>query len=275
MGSVDRFFSEGLVLPTMPEVATRLLDSFDDEKAHFAAIVELAEQDQSLSAKILRLANSAHFGAGRNVTSLRQASVLLGLEALRNLLLSAIVVSAFPSTGGFDRIRFWRHCIATGAYSRWLGRKLGFDSDSAYLAGFLLRTGQILMAMQIPDLVRATELECVRPGRRMQVEQQKIGCSHPLVTAELARRWSLPDALIDAFRHAPAPLAARPFSLLAAVLHLAAIAADSGDLGGDQAPYGCEADPSLIEQLHLDPHWLQANLPSYASVTFSLDALLG
>jgi HD-like signal output (HDOD) protein len=274
MGAVDRFFATDAALPTMPEIARRLLDSFEDERADLRDIVELAEKDQSLSGKILKLANSAHFGISGNVTNLRQAAVLLGLETLRNLLLSATVVGAFPNASGIERIRFWRHCVATGGYSRWLGRKLGFDSDSAYLAGFLLRSGQILMASQLPDLVASIETACVRPAMRMPLERQKIGCCHPQVTAELARRWMLPDPLIDAFRHAPDPLEAKSFSLLAAVLTLASTAADSGDLGSEQPAFWCEANPHLVAHLGLDADWLQINLPSYESVTYSVDALV-
>jgi HD-like signal output (HDOD) protein len=273
MGAVDRFFTSGTVLPTMPEVARRLLNSFEDEKIDLRQIVELAETDQSLATKILKQANSARYGLSGSVTNLRQAAVLLGLETLRNLVLSATVIGAFPRMPGFDRIRFWRHCVATGGYSRWLGRKLGFDSDSAYLAGFLLRSGQILMAIELPHMVAAVEAECVRPGLRISVERQKIGCCHPHVTAELARRWTLPLPMVDAFRQAPDPLRARQFSLLAAVLNLAATAADAGEmpaLGGGPLD---DADPQLLTHLRLDKEWLKANLPSYESLTYTVDAL--
>jgi len=273
MGAIDRFFSAGSVLPTMPEVARRLIDSFEDEKVDLRQIVDLAEQDQSLATRILKQANSAHYGLTGSVTNLRQAAVLLGLETLRNLLLSATVISAFPRTPGFDRIRFWRHCVATGGYSRWLGRKLGFDSDSAYLTGFLLRSGQILMAIELPHMVAAVEAECIRPGLRISVERQKMGCCHPHVTAELARRWSLPEPMIDAFRYAPDPLRAKTFSLLGAVLNLAATAADSGDLGATSASPLSEADPELVSHLRLDTEWLRTHLPSYASMTYTVDAL--
>ena len=100
MGAVDRFFAAGAVLPTMPEVARRLIDSFEDEKIDLRQIVELAERDQSLASKIMKQANSAHYGVSGNVTNLRQAAVLLGQETLRNLVLSACVIGAFPRTPG-------------------------------------------------------------------------------------------------------------------------------------------------------------------------------
>ena len=107
----------------------------------------------------------------------------------------------------------------------------------------------------------------------MSVERQKIGCCHPQVTAELARRWSLPGPLVDAFRHAPDPLHAGQFSLLGAVLNLAATAADAGELSAPKvSPLG-EADPELLRHLRLEASWLQTNLPSYESMTYSVDAL--
>ncbi|HEX4585664.1 MAG TPA: HDOD domain-containing protein [Burkholderiaceae bacterium] len=274
MGAIDRFFAAGTVLPTMPEIARRLISSFEDEKVDLRQIVELAEHDHSLAGKILKQANSARYGLSGNVTNLRQAAVLLGLETLRNLVLSATVIGAFPRTPGFERVKFWRHCVATGGYCRWLGRMLGFDSDSAYLAGFLLRSGQILMALELPHMVAAVEAECLRPGLRMSVERQKIGCCHAHVTAELARRWGLPGPMIDAFRHAPDPLHAAQFSLLGAVLNLAATAADAGNLGAPTATALDEAERELLSHLRLETSWLQTNLPSYQSLTYSVDALL-
>jgi HD-like signal output (HDOD) protein len=273
MGAIDRFFSAGTALPTMPEIAQRLMRSLENEKVDLREIVELAARDQSLAAKIIRQANSAHYGVGRGVDNLPQAAVLLGLQTLRNLVLSATVIGAFPLAPGFDRVRFWRHCVATGGYSRWLGRRLGFDSDSAYLAGFLLRSGQILMAIELPHMVAAVEAECVQPGLRMSIERQKIACCHPHVTGELVRRWGMPEPLVDAFRHAPDPVHAKPFSLLAAVLNLSATAADAGDLGIAAPEALVRADPELLTHLRLEADWLAANLPSYESVTYTVDAL--
>ncbi len=275
MGSVDRFLAAGGVLPKMPKAALWLLSNFEDRRVDLRAIVELAERDPTLSAKILKLANSGHYGTPRDVTNLRQAAVLLGRETLRNLLLAATVVGAFSRATGFDRGRFWRHCVATAGYARWLSRLLGYSPNSAYQAGFLLRSGQILMASEIPHMVAAIEAECVRPGLRMSVERQKIGCSHPQVTAELARRWALPERLIEAFQNAPDPLGARPFSALAGVLSLAATAADAGDLGTPEAIALSEADPMLVSHMRLDVHTLHRQMPSYASLTYSVDALIG
>jgi len=83
------------------------------------------------------------------------------------------------------------------------------------------------------------------------------------------------ERLIEAFQNAPDPLGARPFSALAAVLSLAATAADAGDLGTPEAIALSEADPMLVSHMRLDVHTLHRQMPSYASLTYSVDALIG
>lgn len=273
MEAIDRFFSAGTALPTMPEVARRLIESFQDRNIDMRQIVDLVEHDQSLAARIIKQANSAQYGVPRSVSNLRQAAVLLGMDTLRNLLLSASVMDAFPRAPGLERMRFWRHCVATGGYARWLGRRLAFAPGSAYLAGFLLRSGQILMAIELPHMVAAVEAECVQPGLRMSIERQKVGCCHSHITGELVHRWGLPEVMVEAFRNAHDPLQATPFSPLAAVLCLSATAADAGDLNMPAADTLIKAEPELLQRLALQHDWLVEHLPTYESLTYTVDAL--
>ncbi|HYA60193.1 MAG TPA: HDOD domain-containing protein, partial [Burkholderiaceae bacterium] len=163
MGGVEQFFLAGHTLPAMPEVARQLIASFDDENVDLRTIVDLTEHEQSLALKVLRLANSARYARARSVATLNDAAGLLGMERLRNLVLAASIAGAFPQIAGFDRIGFWKHAIATGGYARWLGVILGVDADSGYLAGFMLRSGQLLMARVIPDAIAAVEAGCTAP----------------------------------------------------------------------------------------------------------------
>lgn len=275
MGGIERFFLGGNALPAMPEVARQLIASFDDENVDLRTIVDLTEHEQSLTLKVLRLANSARYARARSVTSLNDAAGLLGMERLRNLVLAASIAGAFPRVAGFDRIRFWKHAIATGGYARWLGVILGVDADSGYLAGFMLRSGQLLMARVVPDAIAAVESGCTMPGLRLALEQRIIGCSHAQVTAELARRWQLPQRLIDGFAHAPEPLDARPFSLLAAVLNMATVMADAGAMTVAVGEALEQANRPLLDHLRLDVPWLESKAPGYEELTAPIDELLG
>jgi HD-like signal output (HDOD) protein len=274
MGSIEQFFLGGNTVPAMPEIARQLIASFDDEKVDLHTVVSLTAKDQALSLKILRLANSARFARSRSVSSLADAAGVLGMERLRNLVLAAAIAGAFPRLGEIDHAAFWKHAAATGGYAKWFARILGVDAESGYLAGFMLRSGQMLMARALPEAVAEVEASCTMPGVRMAHENRVLGCTHARVTAELARRWKLPPRLIDGFAHAARPLDAQPFSLLAAVLNMAAVMADAGAM---QVPAGealQEADGSLLEHLRLDVPWLQSTAPDYDDLTAPLDAVL-
>ncbi len=107
MGATEQFFLTGKTLPAMPEVARQLIASFDDENVDLRTIVDLTAQEPSLPPKVLRLANSARYAQARSVTTLDDAAGLLGMEGLRNLVLSASIAGAFPRIEGFDRTGFW------------------------------------------------------------------------------------------------------------------------------------------------------------------------
>jgi len=261
-------------LPSMPEVARQLIASFDDENVDLHTIVELTAREQSLALKVLRLANSARYARSREVDSLNEAAAMLGMERLRNLVLAASIAGAFPRVHGLDRSVFWKHAMATGGYAQWFARILGVDPDSGYLAGFMLRSGQLLMARALPDFVSQIEQGCTVPGTRMAQEARILGCSHAEVTAELARRWQLPPRLVDGFTHAADPLAARPFSLLAAVLNMAAVMADSGALGVAPGEALAAADTPLLLHLRLDVPWLQSTAPRFDELTAPVEQLL-
>ena len=274
MGCIDRFFLGGNALPAMPEVARQLISSFDDENVDLRTIIDLTSREQSLALKVLRLANSARYARFGSVANLNEAAGILGMEQLRNLVLAASIAGIFPRVSGFDRIRFWKHAMATGGYASWFARILGVDPDSGYLAGFMLRSGQLLMAQAMPEAVAAVESASSAPGMRMAHENRILGCTHAQVTAELARRWKLPQRLIDGFFHAPDPLAARPFSLLAAVLNMAAIMADSGALGVPAGQALQDAEAPLLAHLRLDVPWLQSRAPSFEDLTAPVDEML-
>ncbi|MFG6468645.1 HDOD domain-containing protein [Roseateles sp. BYS87W] len=275
--AAERFFVKHSALPTMPEVASRLLKSFDDDNVGLAEIAALIEKDSTLAAKVLRLANSAHYSPSHQISTVIDAAHALGLETLRNLAMAACLSGAFPKIQGLDRSLFWRHSVATANYARLLSRMLGVSggmSDTAYLAGLMLRTGQLLMAMDEPKLVADVESHAAEPGSRFSLEEHRFGCTHADVTASLAAHWHFPHAMVEAFRDANTPLEIRPFSLIAAVLHLAEVLADAAEHHDDPLAALKLAVPELIEHLHLDLDLLAAKLAAAGDPAAEVEQLL-
>jgi hypothetical protein len=228
----------------MPEVARKLIDSFDKDDLSLSEVSSLIARDQALAAKVLRLANSARYSPSRTVSSLNDASASLGLRTLRDLTLSACMTGAFPAFPGFDRMAFWRSTLVVATYAQVLAPALDVDPDTAYLGGLMLRTGQILMA--IVD----------GPGM-----------------AEVARHAVEIDSQIG-FESAIDPLAVRPFCRLGATLRLASVVADC-TLQKVKVADGLRAThPELVQKVNLDLDWLVAHLPDPRLAMAGADALM-
>lgn len=264
--ATQRFFSNPNSLPSMPEVAAQLMQSFDDDNMGLSDLAQIVGKDPALAAKVLRLANSARYRPAADIGSLRDAAAVLGMDTMRNLALSACLSGAFPPVRGLDRGRFWRHSMATAAYAQLLSKWLQVDSESSYLAGLMLRTGQILMAQTEPDLVADEEALVDVAGCRVELEISRFGCTHGDVTAELAQRWRFPASMVEAFAQASEPMSAHPFSLQGAVLRMAEVLADAHDLelSGREALEA--AEPELLAHLHLDMDWLEQRLTEAGDV---------
>ena len=258
--SAERFLGGHASLPVMPEVGRKLLRSLDDDGVSLGQIAELIGKDSTLAAKVLRLANSARYSPSHTIGTLQDAAMALGLETLRNLAMAASISAAFPEVKGLDRQRFWRHSVRTAGYARLLAKLLQGDADTAYLAGLMLRTGQLMMAMSEPDQVADVEAHAAEPGSRFSLEMHRFGCTHADVTAALAAHWHFPADLVEAFKDANAPLEIRPFSMLAAILHLAEVLADACDQQSDRIAALELAVPELVEHLHMDLDFLRLRL---------------
>lgn len=274
MDNRDPYLQQAAAMPAMPEVARKLLKSFDNDNVSLGDLTHLVGQDQTLSAKVLRMANSARFAPPRSITALNDAAACLGMRNLRDLTLSAAMTGAFPDLPGLDRLQFWRNNLATGVYAQCLAKPLDADPDTAYLGGLMLGTGQVLMAMVQHDLLEEVARHDGGLDSRIGFEQALVGRSHPTVTADLARHWRFPDALVNAFRAAADPMAARPFCRLGAVIRLAAVVNEARNLGMDAAAGLQQAQPELLAHLQLDLDWLTNHLPDHALASAGADQLL-
>lgn len=268
-----KFFSQSVALPTMPEIAHRLLKSFEDESLSLERLAGLVSQDQSLSAKLLRLANSARYSPSREILTIQAAAATIGMTPLRDLALAACVVGAFPASLGFDRLRFWRHGLATAAHARTLAPLADADPDTASLAGMILGAGELLMLMSEPNAVAHAQAAAAAPDSLFECLRLTMGCTHAEVTAELARRWRFPAAMAAGLEAAADPMASRPFSRLGAVIRLASVMADAGARGLPEVDTMLEVQGDLATHLRIDIDMLRRRLQPWAQVTAGVDQL--
>ena len=255
--TVAEFFKD-LTLPTMPEVAHDLIRSLNEEDVPLPQLREAIARDPALAVQLLRLANSAHYGARAKVDNIEDAIGRVGLNQVRALALAACFNDAFPIAPGLDRQAFWHASQTCGGLSQWLANGIGSDSEQAWLTGFMVRVGELLMGMKSPSSVTEFERQPQAPGERWQREVALMGLTEGQVSAELARTWNFPDNMLQALDAAADPLNAHPFSRLGAVLHVAellAAAPEPNEVAVSELP----AD--VLSALDLDAAWMVQRLP--------------
>ncbi len=257
MANLDSFF-ESVKLPSMSEVAHALIQTLNDDDASVSQVRELIARDPALSAKLLRLANSAQFGLPRGVGTLDDAISMVGMSKVRTLALGACLSESFPNLPDLDRKEFWRSSMACAGYAQWLANRLGIDSQLAWLTGMMLRLGELLIAQADPNTLHEIEKLPHLPGVRWQREQRLVGFTEGQITAELARRWNFPMQIVQALQRSADPITEQAFSRLGAVVHLAGLLAEEPHRDADAVDI---LPTDVIAALMLDVEWLRAKFP--------------
>jgi signal transduction histidine kinase/HD-like signal output (HDOD) protein len=207
-------------LPTLPAVATRVLEVTAKEGSSAAEVAGLIGADPSLSARILKLLHRADGGASANITSVERAVVLLGFETVRNAVLALSVFETFNASGKetgapFNRDEFWKHCIAVACCAELLatsGSQTPADrntASTAFICGLLHDLGKIALDAMLPkSYSRVIEASEMLRGNIADVERSVIGLDHMVVGKRLAERWHLPAVIRDcAWLHGQLPRA--------------------------------------------------------------------
>jgi len=257
MTPVAAFFKD-LTLPTMPEVAHELIRSLNEDDVPLSQLRDAIARDPALAVNLLRLANSARYGMSRSVSTIDDAIALVGTSQVRALALASCFNDAFPVAPGLDREAFWRASQTCGGIAQWLASSIGSDSQEAWLSGFMVRLGELLMGLNVPGCLFEFEKQPQYPGARWERETALLGFTEGQVSAELARAWNFPDTMVNALDAVADPMAAEPFSRLGAVLHVAELltAADA------QNPDAVDVLPAeVLTALQVDGDWMRSRLP--------------
>ena len=257
MPTLTAFFATAK-LPVMTEVAHSLVRTLNDPDATGAQVAAIIAKDPALTANLLRMANSAQFGLSRQVGSLDHAITMLGMSRIRALALSTSISTAFPTVPGLDRVKFWKFSMACAGYAQWLAGGAGLDPQQAWLAGMMLRLGELLIGQRSPESLAEIEAQPSHAATRWAREQRLLGFDEGQVTAVLARHWNFPDAIVTGLQSAGDPMAVEPFDRLAAVLHLAALLADIPDPSPDVVS---DLPLPVITVLELSRHWMVDHFP--------------
>jgi HD-like signal output (HDOD) protein len=198
--------SSPINLPSMPATIACIVSLTKSADLNADALAEAVLMDQSITAKILRLANSAYFGRRAKAKTVTESVLILGFSLVRNIAASASVLEAvFPRQAfpGLSWPAFWTHSVAAAvstevlhAHISGISRK---EDESAFIAGLLHDLGKMIIAYATPVQFAEIVAHCIDYGTDIyEAEEIYIGTNHALVGKELAKLWDFPEKLIEA-----------------------------------------------------------------------------
>jgi len=244
-------------LPTPPIVFHQIQKVLSDPDVSAAQVANILAEDPAMSVKVLKLTNSSFYGLSRTVDSVKQAIVIVGLEALKNLVLSAAVLDMFKGSNidSDYQERFWRHSLATGFCARLLAKQVdgskAIDPEGAFSAGLLHDVGKLVIGCFLSE-----EAEVLKQQRDagdnstdVDLENRELGYNHAQVGGCLAEVWKLPPRLIEAITYHHSPHTRETDDITPTLVHIANHLAKLTFYGKDEAWQIGDLQPGACDEV--------------------------
>ena len=204
---------DNLSIPTLPAVVQKISNMIQDPDSGAAEIGMLVADDAPLAAKVLRIANSAYYGLRERCLSTEQATSVLGVKVLNNVVRQAAVIQQFAhlkDCPGFDIDDIWRHSILVAHASAEIARrstcKLDLTPEEFHVCGLLHDLGKVIMLDSMGTEYLTVYQEAPAIGEPLHIlEEKRFGFNHTDVGAMVSVRWALPAQVSAAIQYHHGP----------------------------------------------------------------------
>lgn len=196
-------------LVSLPEVCLRVTEMLEDPATTATDLGRVISRDTSLTARLLKIVNSAYYGFSSRIETVTRAVTIIGLRELRGLVLAASAIEAFSKIPSdlLNMAYFWRHSVYCGVIAQLLAKRCNvLHSERLFVAGLLHDIGKLIICHKLTADAELIITTCRETGENdFEVEKRILGFDHAEVGSELLREWRMPDSLRDsvAFHHNP------------------------------------------------------------------------
>ena len=212
-------------LVSLPEVCIRVNEMMDEASTSASDIGKVISQDTGLTARLLKIVNSAFYGFPSKIETVTRAVTVIGLRELRGLVLAASAIETFSKIPNdiLNMVQFWRHSVYCGVVAQLLADRCHvLHSERLFVAGLLHDIGKLILCHRLPTESRlVAEKIAAEQLFDFQVEQDIMGFDHAEVAGELIKTWQMPTSLEYALRYHHAPAAADDYIMEVCLVHLA------------------------------------------------------
>ncbi len=247
-------------LPTLPLVANKINAILHDPKSSVSDLSKIIEKDQSITAKLLKLVNSAHYGLPQKVNNINQAIALLGYRNISYIVMTLSVFDTLKNleSKSFDRRKFWVHSIAVGILSQKLAKECDYLLvEDIFTSGLLHDLGKVFLDGFMHEEFEAIINKAEKDGIAfIDAEHELFDVDHTMVGEWMARTWRLPLHVIAGIKHHHQEVEQRSGLSLSQdpfidIIRLADICIKAGKFGrsGDGSKYRPKLNKALFRRL--------------------------
>lgn len=213
-------------LPTLPTVISKMIELVDNPKTSASSLAKLISTDQALTAKILKISNSAYYGYSREISTVDIAIVVMGFNAVKEMGLSLSVLDVFKdlsNVGHFDVTQYWQHSVGCGVAAKMLASKYKKDiAGEAFVAGLLHDVGKIIINQYLyKEFVAIIKRVASKRETFDDIEEDVLGTNHGQIGSWLVDKWRLPVMISKAIKYHHSPWEARKHRVMIAIVNLA------------------------------------------------------
>lgn len=256
---------DDLVVPwaaSPPILYYQLREKLDNPDTTFDELAAVIKTDPAMSARLLKIVNSAFYGLGEKVDTLTHALSIVGTEQLTDLALAAIVTSKFQGIPRdlINMETFWMHSIGCGIAARRIARQVpGVESEKMYLGGMLHDIGSLIFFKESPEVAKKILLRCKESGEHLfKVEKEVLGYDHAEVGALLLTEWKLSEQLVEMVRYHHQPSKAEDSIIETCIIARADALVYELEIGSSGEPGVPELDPKVAEMIPISEEEINA-----------------
>lgn len=227
---------QGVVgLISLPDVCIRVKEMVDDPTYSASDIGKIVSSDAALTARLLRIVNSAFYGFPARIETVSRAITIVGNRELRDLVFAATVAGIFEKVSSdlIDIESFWRHSVYCGIVSRIIAKRCRvLHKERLFVAGLIHDIGRLVIAFKMPDQCRLVLQHMKEHNVPLhEAEQAILGFDHTQVGEELMKAWSLPQSHQMATANHHTPKQANEYTLEASIVYLANAITEMAEAG--------------------------------------------
>lgn len=211
-------------LPTIPAVATQVLQLLNSHDVDVDEVADLMLTDQVMTARVMKMVNSPVYRPTQEITSLKRALVYLGLRHIKEVALTSSFINAFEDKGGVIEVKpFWEHSFGVGMVAKVIAEKIRYvDLEKAYIAGVVHDIGEVVLSYYRAEEFKAVLDRTAAQGvRLLDAEAEQFGTTHSEIGYCIAEKWNFPDAYREAILCHHDPRAAEVDPVLCSIINLA------------------------------------------------------